>query len=268
MITIELKDFLKEIGDSVHSMNTIAVALSVMSDDNPEIPAGLDISWKPQNLIRSKTISRNYAERSALVYAAESLFQFLESISTNIFWKYPEINFKGDEKKADKVYKFLTSIPTISKEMAILAELLCHWRNKVVHAKSSNASLSSNKKDSLSLSKNCIYETFHHFDVSIALDNFNKNRITLKDVSTLITIVIKCARQVDEYYFAGIVELNDLKTYLSSFLTDSEFQLIYKQEHSNKKERQLNTWLSMHYPYIPVHQRIVIQEYIIKLSRT
>jgi len=264
MITIELKDFLKEIGDSVHSMNTIAVALSTMPNENPEIPDGLDISWKPQNLNRSKTISRNYAERSALVYAAESLFQFLESISTNIFWKYPEINFNGKEKKADKVYKFLTSIPTISKEMAILAELLCHWRNKVVHAKASNAILSSNKKDLLISKRDDIYETFHHFDVSIALDNFTKNRITLKDVSTLITIVIKCARLVDEYYFDGIAELNDINTYLSFFLMDSEFQLIYNQEHSNKKERQLNTWLNMHYPYIPINQRVVIKENIIK----
>ncbi|MHB8579045.1 MAG: hypothetical protein ACYDA4_04185 [Ignavibacteriaceae bacterium] len=268
MTTIELKDFLQDIGDSVHSMNTIAVALSVMSDNNSEIPVGLDISWKPKNLDLSKTISRNYAERSALVYAAESLFQFLESISTNIFWKYPDINFKGDEKKAYKVYNFLTSIPTISKEMAILAELLCHWRNKVVHAKTSNASLSSNKKDLLILNKNDIYETFHHFDISIALDNYNNNRITLKDVSTLITILIKCARQVDEYYFAGIAELIDLETYLNFFLMDSEFQLIFKQEHSAKKDRQLNTWLSMHYPYISVHQRNIIQENIIKKSRT
>ncbi len=206
MESIELKKFLKDVGDSVHSMNTIAVALSILPKGSIKVPKGLEISWDPKSLENSKIMSRNYAERSSYVYAAESLFEYLENISKNPLWIYDGHDFKGEEKKAIKVYKFLKATPGITETMAILVELLCHWRNRIVHLNISNAGLSSNKKDSLKKERDNIYSNFHHFDIYEALDNFENKKITLKDTSTLITIAIKSVRLVDEYFLTGVVK--------------------------------------------------------------
>jgi len=262
METIELKKLLKEIGDSVHSMNTIAVALSIMPNDNIQISQGLDISWHPKQLDNSKITSRSFAERSAIVYAAESLFEYLDLISKNPFWTYSNINFKGEEKKALKVYRFLRQIPDVKEEMAILSELLCHWRNRIVHSSTSNAKLSSSQRDFLIKQKQMIYDNFHHFDIDIALKNYEQNKITLKDSSTLITIAIKCARLVDEFYFAGISSITDYKIFKNKLIEDSGFCKIFKQKDSVKRTRQLDTWFGMNFPYIEQDDRIKILENI------
>ena len=257
MESLELKKFLKEVGDSVHSMNTIAVALSRLPSDSNEKPEGLEISWHPKDLNYSKLISRNYAERSSYVYATESLFEYLENISKNPLWIYQDINFKGDEKKAIKVYKFLRAIPDISESMALLSELLCHWRNRIVHLTVSNAGLSNNKITLLKTERDKIYSSLHHFDVYEALNNFTNKKITLKDASTLITNIIKCAKAIDNYFFEGISKksFDKLK---DDFMQDSSFRKIATQQPSSKKDRQLERWLSIHYPYLNDKKKIEV----------
>ena len=263
METIELKKFLKDVGNSVHSMNTIAVALSLLPDNDIVIPKGLEISWKPKNIEHSILMSRNFAERSAYVYASESLFEYLENISTHSFWSYPELNFKGDEKKAIKVYNFLINIPGITKSMAIMGELLCHWRNRIVHLNISNANISSNKKDFLLDCKTNIYNDFHHFDVSEALNNFNTKKITLKDVSTLITIMIQNVRLIDKHFFNGIAN-NDLNELIKRFKKKDDFSLIFKQSASEKRERKIKRWIEVNYPYLSKKMKLDLEKEIIK----
>lgn len=231
-------------------MNTIAVALSLLPNEGVEIPSGLDISWKPKELEQSKLRARNYAEKSTYVYVAENLFEYLNEISKNPLWIYPNINFVGEEKKAIKVYNFLTQIPDISEEMAILCELLCHWRNRIVHSSSSNASLSSKKRQLIISKRADLYESFHHFDTTRALSNFENKLITLKDVSTLTTIVIKCSRAVDIHFFNGIVQIKDFTEYKTMLLSNLDFQLICKQSLSEKRTRQIDKWIKLNYPYL------------------
>lgn len=252
--TIELKKLLNEIGNSVHSMNSIAVALSLMPN-NIVIPDGLDVSWKPKNLEQSKIRARTYAEKSTYVYVAENLFEYLNAISKNVFWAYPEINFSGTEKKAIKVHNFLSQIPDISEEMANLSELLCHWRNRIVHASSSNASLSNKKVQQLNSVKDVVYNTFHHFDTTIALENFDNKKITLKDVSTLTTIVIKCCRAVDRHFFKGIIDIHDFAKYKSMLLANPDFEIICKQPISKKRERQISKWIKLNFPYLKMEKQ-------------
>lgn len=173
METLEIKRLIREIGESVHSMNTIAVGLSKLNSGNCDIPKGLDISWKPNDIETSKIKSRNYAERAAMIYSVESFFDYLENISENSFWNHPEINFNGDEKKAIKIYNFLNQIPTIKDEVKILAEFACHWRNKIVHSSASKAKLANDKIGRLRQLRDYVYDNYYHFDINIALDNYN-----------------------------------------------------------------------------------------------
>lgn len=252
METIEFKRLIREIGESVHSMNTIAVGLSKLNADNCDIPNGLEISWKPVDIETSKIKSRNYAERAAIIYSVESFFVYLETISQNPFWNHPEINFKKEQNKtkADKVYEFLNQIPTVRDEMKILAELACHWRNKIVHSSSSNAKLDNGKIGRIRQLRDHVYENYHHFDINLALENYDNKKITLKDSSTLITILIKAARKIDEFFFAEFSLEKSVMTIKES-LKDNEILLgIKKQQESTKKSRQIKTFIGMSYPFL------------------
>lgn len=248
MESLELKKFVNEVGAIVHSLNTIAVALSVMTNENAIIPPGLNISWKPSNVEQSKVKARTFACRSAYIYVAESLFEYLDQISKNPLWQYENINFQG-KKKADRVYDFLKAIPNIKEEFVILSELLCHWRNRIVHGGNSNAQLSSTKIDFILNLKEDIYEQNHHFDIALALKNFDNRKVTLKDVSTLSTIVIKCCRGVDNYYFQGIAKLSELNI-LELLKENLELKKIARQPKSAKRDRQVKKWIEIHYPYL------------------
>lgn len=258
MESLELKKLLSEIGYTVHSMNTIAVALELLTNENAIVPNGLDVSWKPSDIIISKKRSRTYACKSAYVYVAESLYEYLDSISKNPLWLYKDINFSGSDKKADKVYSFLVSIPNINEEMVILSELICHWRNRIIH-KSSTASLTKQKISALQNQKDFIYESYHHFDVSVAVENFKNGKITLKDVSTMATIAIKCCRIVDDYYFQGIANLPvaSLGDLIKENIVFSKF---INQPVSEKTKRQLKRLIDLQYPYLEKNKRNEIFE--------
>lgn len=256
METLEIKRLIREIGESVHSMNTIAVGLSKLSVNNCGIPMGLDISWKPVDIETSKIKSRNYAERAAIIYSVESYFDYLKSISENPFWNHPEINFKKekDKAKADKVYEFLNQIPKISDEVKILAELACHWRNKIVHSNASNAKLENGKIGRIRQLRDNVYEKYHHFDINIALENYDNKKITLKDSSTLITILIIAARQIDEFFFDEFSFEASIKTIKESLKENEIFSEIIKLQESTKKSRQVKTFIGMSFPFLDQNQ--------------
>ena len=247
MKSVELKKLYAEIGQSIHSMNTIAVSLSIMPDENVKVPDTLQISWSPRNISFSKRVSRSYAERSAVVYATESFFEYLDNISKNNFWKHDKITFQGNEKKADKVFIFLKQIPELQEYEIILAELLCHWRNKIVHLKAS-PTLIKKKIRTLRDNKDHIYQHIHHFDVDLALEHFDQNTITLKDASTLITIALKCAESIDNFFISEMAAIGSSEL-LQKFLIDMNFKRIYNQPNVERRQTQLKLWISTNYPY-------------------
>ena len=81
------------------------------------------------------------------------------------------------------------------------------------------------------------------------MKNFDNRKVTLKDVSTLSTIVIKCCRGVDNYYFQGIAKLSELNI-LELLKENLELKKIACQPKSAKKDRQVKKWIEIHYPYL------------------
>ncbi|MBD5313525.1 MAG: hypothetical protein HDS06_04805 [Bacteroides sp.] len=254
----QLKYLLNEIGGIVHSMNTIIVSLTLMDDTDIAVPDSLGISWKPSNLALSKKRARNYACKSAYVYVAENLFNYLTEISKDPLWAYKDINFgtnDNNEKKADRVASFLRRIGSISEEMIVLSMLLCHWRNRIVHGMSSNARLSKSQIEFLTKNNDEMYKSLHHFSPIRALENFDNNKVTLKDVSTLSTIVIKCCKVVDTHYLNGISSMESSIICQNLRLAHEDFKQIYTQPKSDKRKRQIQTWIDMYYPYLSTEQK-------------
>lgn len=186
----------------------------------------------------------------------ESFFVYLETISQNPFWNHPEINFKKEQNKtkADKVYEFLNQIPKVSDEAKILAELACHWRNKIVHSSSSNAKLDNGKIGRIRQLTDYVYENYHHFDINIALENYDKKRITLKDSSTLITILIIAAKIIDEFFFDEFSFEKSVTTIKESLKDTEILSEIRKQQESIKKTRQIKSFIRMSFPFLDQKQ--------------
>jgi hypothetical protein len=250
--TTYLKVLLDDIGHSVHCMNTIAVSLSQLTRETTP-PKELNISWKPGNVSSSSINARRFAIKSSIVYSVESLFEYLSKISKDNFWLGTGKNYNEPSKlnlsKADRVSDFLTGIPNIEKEWIILTELLCHWRNKVVHANSSNACISRSSRQHLAEKSQKLFENHCHFDVKIALDNFENNKFTLKDVTTLITMLIKCARAVDAHLISTAKSLSDDVIY-ETIQKNLSFQTIIKQQASEKRYRQAIKWVELNYGFL------------------
>ena len=189
--TTFLNNFLNDVGNSVHSMNSISVALSSLTEST-SVPKGLNISWNVGSVQATKEMSRNFAIRSTIVYVSESLTEYLKAISKSPLWNDANKIFSqmAGDGKALKKYNFLVGINNIEEEWPILVELMEHWRNRVVHSYTSNAKLSSKKRQKLRSLKSKIKSELHSFDIDEALNNFEKNKNTLKDVSTLSSCLL------------------------------------------------------------------------------
>ncbi|CAI1539240.1 hypothetical protein [Serratia plymuthica] len=254
-----LQSVLKEIGYSVHNLNTIAVALSNLPS-NSELNPALNIKWEPKNLEQSCFSARRFAVRSSLVFAVETLFEYMCSISNDVMWKKINfgLNFKAklstNDSKARRFSEFCKSIPGIEKEWYLLVELMCHWRNRIVHASTSNAELSSSDKKFLESKNSILYDNFYHFDVKKMLEDYDVDKVTLKEATTLITFLIKCCRKIDEHYFSSISFLSD-QVYCDILDNDNQFTQLINQSSCAKRTRQITKYIEITLCYLSAEKR-------------
>lgn len=245
-----LKKLLNEIGSSVHNINTIAVSLSNLSPGT-QVADSLNIRWKPVDVTKSAICARRFAVRSAIVFCAEALFEYLSNLSGDPLWialgngKNFHEELAANDSKAKRFSEFCKGISGIDREWAILVELLCHWRNRIVHAQS-KASISAKDRQILESKAKEINENFYHFDVFKAFNDFEADRVTLKEATTLITFVIKCCRKIDEYYISKLKVL-DLPSCEAIISADETFIHLAKQQESLKKNRKLTTYIKINY---------------------
>ncbi|MFH4832314.1 hypothetical protein [Vibrio diabolicus] len=246
--SVYLQNLLDEIGGSINSLNTIAVSLSHLSPSSVA-PSGLNITWNPVNVSVSAKNARRFAIRSSVVFHAEMLFEYLSELSKDPFWASSGLNFnvplKSKDSKARRVSAFCKTIPDIDREWVILVELMCHWRNKIVHAKS-NAQISSKDRQYLESKAQEIHDNYYHFDVNKAVEDFRADKVTLKEATTLTTFLIKCCSAIDTYYLSFVKNASEADV-INILSKEKEFLVLTKQSNSPKKIRQVKAWLNMHY---------------------
>ncbi len=244
-----LRFLLNEVGHSVHNLNTIAVSLSNLSSSSKVDPA-LTIKWEPKDIKASSINARRFAVRAAIVFGAENLFEYLNQISNDSLWKSLNngIDFNQEPSshvsKANRFSEFCKGIPSLEKEWVILVELLCHWRNRIVHASTSKAALSAKDRQYLQSKAHYISESHHHFNVKKTLSDYEADKVTLKEATTMITFLIKCCRKIDEHYNSS-VESIDVAVLQRVLERDEIFNKLLKQPSSDKKTRQINKFIEI-----------------------
>lgn len=250
-----LQYLLEEIGQSVHNINTIAVALSNLHL-NHHINSSLNIKWQPKNIDASSIAARRFSVRAAIVFATEMLFEYMNNISHDVMWKSINNNLDfskelpNQDSKAKRFSEFCKSIPEIEREWFLMVELMCHWRNRIVHSGTSKAQLSSSDRQYLESKSQEIYESYHHFDVKKTLADYEANKVTLKEATTLISFLIKCCRKIDNHFIDSISKLND-DVFHESLKEDCILKSITKQQKSIKRSRQIERHIRIRLSYLP-----------------
>ena len=225
--SILLKRFLKKIGQSVLFINTIVVALSNLSKTEIEKiekikkiekDGGLSIYWQPKeskdemdDLLKN---SRRYVLSSSLVLVQDSLIDYVNALS-----RIRNVNSKDNAvDKIKATFIFAQKEQEIPKYWFPMLVLLVFWRNKIVH--NSDSRYPKEYKEILIDSFDEIKSNHASIDINKTLENFDNNKITLKDFSTFISIAIKsvkifdkalCYDYLDEDKFIAFIKIDDSK---------------------------------------------------------
>lgn len=191
-----LRDLLLAVGEAVANLNTTVVGLDAVEKGH-EKPETLNISWNPLDRVAAARKSRRFVLEAILVRVSEALSEFVWATaqlphfsSVRGAWNN---NTSRGEKLADVAAKALGS----ESHLVAGAVLLIHWRNRVVHPRS-RASLTPQQVKKLRSAAREIEQGFAGLSVDRLLNDFEIGQPTLKDISSLIAMSIRMAREVDK----------------------------------------------------------------------
>lgn len=230
-----LKYFLNEIGKSVISINTIYVGLEGVSNGKAKKPDLLSIYWDPKDLKTASTDAKYYIFHSSLVYIQASILSYFKSVNkiSNIY----EDSSSDAKDKIKDIFAYVKKRDN-SNELEMYWEkiliLLIDWRNKIVHQKN-------NHKLNLDLfsEQECekIKEKYANIDIKETIKHYNDNKITLKDVTTIISISINSVKTIDKIIFSEdfFSDINNLIKIIDS----GHLKTLYKILSANSEEKRI-----------------------------
>lgn len=195
MPTPALQPFLDATGRIVHHLNAIVVGLSAVEAGTAVKPATMDITWAPHDPRTSSRQARAFALRSTLVFLSEEVNTYLDRVTT-----FPGVKRPADWKDKNKTERLLAvwRLLKLDEDFILVGALLVgHWRNRSVHRKS-NARLTDVQRKLFLDAANEIGDRFKNLDPQRTLEDFARDTPTLKDVSSLTAMTIRCVKTLDE----------------------------------------------------------------------
>ena len=157
MESIYLKNFLKQIGNSVHSINTAVVGLDGVENGVCTKSASLTISWTPRNQKISARSARKFIINASLIFIAETIKQYMLAVIKKPLLKNNFQDIPTDKHLSEKFELFSQKFKFDIDYWIPSVLLLLHWRNITVHT-NSKAKLTSTQIDILKQNKLIIEE--------------------------------------------------------------------------------------------------------------
>jgi hypothetical protein len=217
-----LSALLAEVGEAVACLNTAVVGLDAVEQGH-EKPDGLDVSWSPDDRRAASRKARKFLVEAVLVRVFESLYEHSNSFARlRRFGKIVD-KWSSETSKAEKIRDIYQAIVG-DRYLVAAAVLVAHWRNRIVHP-TSKAKLTASEKKLLRESDLEIERKYRGLSVDCLLCHFEERRPTLKDVSSLIAMIINLAREVDGTVSSDL-DKNDLDAWLSHLGLDSDIERI------------------------------------------
>ena len=195
MPTPALQPFLNAVGRIVHHLNAIVVGLSAVESGAASKPETMHITWAPNDPQTSARQARAFALRSTLVFLSEEVNGYLDSLTT-----FPGVGRPGDWESKSKTDRLIAISRHLNLEedfILVGALLVGHWRNRNIHRKSS-ARLTDTQRKVFVEAWEEIGKNFKNLDPKKTLEHFENDTPTLKDVSSLTAMAIRCVKRFDE----------------------------------------------------------------------
>lgn len=178
-------------GDAVFLLNTSIVGLEAV-EKGYQKSDGLDISWNPSDAPIAARKARKFVVESVLVRAFEALLEHMLLLEG-----LPRFKAENQLNRSERIERIYGGIVGDSY-LVSAAVLTAHWRNRIVHPRSSKAKLEAKHKKILRDNECEIAKKYAKLSVDCLLCHFEENRPTLKDVSSLVSMAINLGREVDK----------------------------------------------------------------------
>ncbi|RUU89388.1 hypothetical protein EOB59_19135 [Mesorhizobium sp. M7A.F.Ca.MR.176.00.0.0] len=178
------------------NLNTAVVGLDAVEKGHAK-PETLNISWSPRDRVAAARKSRRFVLEAVLVRVAEALFEFVLSMAQLPRFKPVRSAWNSNTSRAEKLGDVAAEALGSENYLVAGATLLIHWRNRVVHPRS-RASLTRQQIERLRAASGEIEQSFAGLSVDRLLNDFEIGQPTLKDISSLIAMSIRTAREVDK----------------------------------------------------------------------
>lgn len=243
-----LKKFLKTVGDTVYSLNTICVGLSAVSDGSAKKDEGLTISWECSNRSGAAAQSRKFVVRASLVFVEEALLNYLSYLK--VLSSVPD-----GVREACSADGAVQKIRMLSKQVAGLEDywepcviLLIRWRNQVVHG--GQKGLNSSEEERLVGNSKILAGRHSGIIIQDTIQNFKSGKITLKDFTTLISITIRYVRFLDSALSPVVRLISDLDQLIRQRNLLEPYNQILSVQNESKSKSKFQMFINTNFPSI------------------
>jgi len=241
---------LREVGEAVFSLNTTVVGLDAV-ENGYEKPESLDISWNPIDRRIAARKTRKFVLESVLIHVSEALNQYISALSglprfvdIREAWAMP----KADDSAAKKLTDVAFALLGRENYRIAGAVLLVHWRNRIVH-KASRARLAGPLKRLLQENETQIALDYKSLSIDCLFCHFEEGRPSLKDVSSLIAMTIKLAKEMDKQIYECFSR-EDLQVWLDYYNLLPQLEKVSSETKAEKLQESIKRVFSTNAPQL------------------
>ena len=193
----------KDIGGASFLLNTIVVGLDAVEKGHQK-PDEINVMWAPKDRIVAARKARKFTVEAFIVRAAETLKSYQNTVSKLPQFKPVTDNWSYKTRAADKLADICKTTIGTKNYLTAAGKLLITWRNKISH----NQALTVNKLDENVLRDNAeeILQRYSLLDIDRLLVHMKEGRPTLKDVSSLISMAINLAIEIDRNVYNSLTK--------------------------------------------------------------
>jgi hypothetical protein len=200
---------------STYRLNTVLVGLECIAAGEGDAGA-VAVTWsKPKTIDKARQAAdqaRIFACASALVLGADVIDSFLREFVSEEWLGFgietQEIATKAKTRPSDQggEYSVAERADALCADLGLAdpikiaaLDLLAKWRNVVAHSSDRSIRLTAERRRTLKDAASDIHHRYSHFDIELALKNFEGRRIPVpKEVTSLVAIAVNFSRQIDE----------------------------------------------------------------------
>jgi hypothetical protein len=227
---------LQEVGNAVSHLNTLVVGLDAVEKGHKK-PDTLDISWNPDDPIAAARQSRKFVVEAVFVRVSEAVIEYILALVRLPRLRTVSAGWDGGTTNAQKVSDVLSELLKNDYRISAVV-LLVHWRNRIVH-RGSNSKLTQEQKFALQANEEKIANDYKRLSVDCLLCHFEERRPTLKDISSLISICLNVAWEVNESMHDSLSR-EDLDAWLIHYSLGSKIERIKRETRPEKLQSSIH----------------------------